>query len=80
MEGPENGCSLFAPPGGQVQGGMHGACAGAAPGAPVTLPVFLQEIDALLPTLDAAQQALLQSWRAYGVQQAQLLGIQQTAG
>ena len=53
---------------------------GAAPGAPVTLPVFLQEIDALLPTLDAAQQALLQSWRAYGVQQAQLLGIQQTAG
>ncbi|WVM89310.1 hypothetical protein UMZ34_00995 [Halopseudomonas pachastrellae] len=41
---------------------------------------FLQEIDALLPTLDAAQQTLLQSWRAYGVQQAQLLGIQQTAG
>ena len=48
---------------------------GAAPGAPVTLPVFLQEIDVLLPTLDAAQQALLQSWRAYGVQQAALLGI-----
>jgi len=48
---------------------------GAAPGAPVTLPVFLQEIDVLLPTLDAAQQALLASWRAYGLEQAALLGI-----
>ena len=53
----------------------RGKLSGEVPGAPVTVEVFMQEVQALVGGQDEAQRALLQQWQLYVRELANKLNI-----